>query len=192
MLSVSSWFIRPPAFHLAYMIHVYAEGSQSDGEGNVHIYLDWELTVDNPILSNFKDVIKVDFAEDKEHRSYPDYVTTFVLKNAAQAKLSKLNMPFNVEKSSPVPVQQLAPLPTFSLQFRPVTFFKDISSVCLPDAPVPTLLFLAAPPSLMKMSGDRCHRGGGTTPILKNTYDPGIETPIQGINPSQTFAHTQI
>ena len=51
-------------------------------------YLDWELTVDNPILSNFEDAIKVDFGEDKDRRSYPNYPTTFVSKRAARAEQS--------------------------------------------------------------------------------------------------------
>ncbi|KAL0957726.1 hypothetical protein HGRIS_001506 [Hohenbuehelia grisea] len=34
-------------------------------------YLDWELTVDDPILSNFEATIKCDFAGDGPYPSYP-------------------------------------------------------------------------------------------------------------------------
>jgi len=68
-------------------------------------YLDWELTVDDPILSNFEKAVKEDFREDKDRRTYPNYPTTFVSKRAARAEASTSNTPFD-EKShttSPVP-----------------------------------------------------------------------------------------
>ncbi|KAF6756512.1 hypothetical protein DFP72DRAFT_1066861 [Ephemerocybe angulata] len=45
-------------------------------------YLDWELTVDNPILSNFETAFRQDFAQD--HRPYPNYPLTTVSKRAAR------------------------------------------------------------------------------------------------------------
>ena len=67
-------------------------------------YLDWELTVDNRILPNFEDAIKVDFGEDKDRRSYPIYPTTCVSKQATRAEQSKSNMPFDEKSSSTSPV----------------------------------------------------------------------------------------
>ncbi|KAF6751050.1 hypothetical protein DFP72DRAFT_909176 [Ephemerocybe angulata] len=49
-------------------------------------YLDWELTVDNPILSNFETAVRRDFAQD--HGQYPDYPLTKVSKRAAHADAS--------------------------------------------------------------------------------------------------------
>ncbi|KAF6760398.1 hypothetical protein DFP72DRAFT_757134, partial [Ephemerocybe angulata] len=50
-------------------------------------YLDWELTVDNPILSNFETAVRQDFAQD--HRQYPNYpLTPMVSKRAARAAAS--------------------------------------------------------------------------------------------------------
>ncbi|KAF8962840.1 hypothetical protein BDZ97DRAFT_1074440 [Flammula alnicola] len=66
-------------------------------------YLDWELTVVDPILSNFEITVKNDFREMKP--TYPNYPTTFVSKRAARAEASTTNTPFD-EKSnttSPVP-----------------------------------------------------------------------------------------
>ncbi|PPQ76875.1 hypothetical protein CVT26_001466 [Gymnopilus dilepis] len=73
-------------------------------ERDMCTYLDWELTVDNPILSNFEDTIKVDFGEDKDRRSYPIYPTTFVSKQAERAEQSKSNTPFDEKSSSTSPV----------------------------------------------------------------------------------------
>ncbi|KJA15731.1 hypothetical protein HYPSUDRAFT_112001, partial [Hypholoma sublateritium FD-334 SS-4] len=41
-------------------------------------YLDWELTVNDPILSNFEHVVKEDFGETRS--TYPNYPITFVSK----------------------------------------------------------------------------------------------------------------
>ncbi|KAF6751045.1 hypothetical protein DFP72DRAFT_817097, partial [Ephemerocybe angulata] len=49
-------------------------------------YLVWELTVDNPILSNFETAVRRDFTQD--HRQYPDYPLTKVSKRAAHADAS--------------------------------------------------------------------------------------------------------
>ncbi|KAF6751493.1 hypothetical protein DFP72DRAFT_907268, partial [Ephemerocybe angulata] len=43
-------------------------------EREMRNYLDWELTVDNPILSNFETAVRQDFAQD--HRQYPNYPLT--------------------------------------------------------------------------------------------------------------------
>ncbi|KAF5317024.1 hypothetical protein D9611_004005 [Ephemerocybe angulata] len=54
-------------------------------------YLDWELTVDNPILSNFEAAVRQDFAQD--HRQYPNYPLTMVSKRAARAAASTAATP---------------------------------------------------------------------------------------------------
>jgi hypothetical protein len=54
-------------------------------------YLDWELTVDNPILSNFETAVRKDFGED--HRVYPNYPLVTVSKRAARAAASTTAAP---------------------------------------------------------------------------------------------------
>ncbi|KAF5311404.1 hypothetical protein D9611_011597 [Ephemerocybe angulata] len=49
-------------------------------------YLDWELTVDDPILSNFETAVRQDFARDR--RQYPNYPLTMVSKRAVRAAAS--------------------------------------------------------------------------------------------------------
>jgi hypothetical protein len=63
-------------------------------------YLDWELTVDDPILSNFETAVRKDFRETRT--TYPNYPTAFVSKRALRAIASQSNTP-DVTSSSPVP-----------------------------------------------------------------------------------------
>jgi len=60
-------------------------------------YLEWELTVDNPILENFERAVRNDFATDQ--KTYPLYTLTFVSKRALRA-------------STPVANSEIAPTPT--------------------------------------------------------------------------------
>ncbi|KAF9529701.1 hypothetical protein CPB83DRAFT_852012 [Crepidotus variabilis] len=66
-------------------------------------YLDWELTVDDPILSNFEAAVKKDFKETRS--SYPNYPTAFVSKRALRALASSTNTPVTdiTSSTSPVP-----------------------------------------------------------------------------------------
>ncbi|KIK67502.1 hypothetical protein GYMLUDRAFT_121907, partial [Collybiopsis luxurians FD-317 M1] len=54
-------------------------------------YLDWELTVDNPILSNFQHMVKEDFKSPQG--LYPTYPLKLVSKRAARAAASTSNTP---------------------------------------------------------------------------------------------------
>jgi hypothetical protein len=54
-------------------------------------YLDWELTVDNPILSNFQMMVKEDFRSSQG--PYPTYPLKLVSKRAAKAAASTSNTP---------------------------------------------------------------------------------------------------
>ncbi|CAA7260527.1 unnamed protein product [Cyclocybe aegerita] len=75
-------------------------------------YLDWELTVDDPILSNFETAVKRDFRETRS--TYPHYPVVFVSKRAARAAASTSNTPFD-EKSSTT-----SPVPGFTSKAPPV------------------------------------------------------------------------
>ncbi|KJA23252.1 hypothetical protein HYPSUDRAFT_40058, partial [Hypholoma sublateritium FD-334 SS-4] len=66
-------------------------------------YLDWELTVDDPILTNFEQAVKANFRETRT--TYPNYPTTSVSKRAARAEAST---PINEKSNS------TSPIPTFA------------------------------------------------------------------------------
>jgi hypothetical protein len=60
-------------------------------------YLEWELTVDNPILANFETAVRNDFSRDL--KSYPVYSLAFVSKRALRT-----NTPVaNAEPTTPAP-----------------------------------------------------------------------------------------
>jgi hypothetical protein len=65
-------------------------------------YLDWELTVDDPILGNFEAAVRRDFAKDRPG-PFPNYPNTFVSKRAARDSASKGNASPSQENSgSPI------------------------------------------------------------------------------------------
>ncbi|KAJ7751052.1 hypothetical protein B0H16DRAFT_1841334 [Mycena metata] len=72
-------------------------------------YLDWELTVDNPILANFEAMVKRDFPPDSKG-PYPTYSLHLVSKRATEAAASTSTTP-NHEPNSPT-----SPIPVFGLQ----------------------------------------------------------------------------
>jgi hypothetical protein len=55
-------------------------------ESTMCAILDWELTVNDPILANFTKAVKADFGEDTSE--YPDYPIVFVSRRAARALAS--------------------------------------------------------------------------------------------------------
>jgi hypothetical protein len=63
-------------------------------------YLEWELTVDNPILANFETIVKRDF---RGPGPYPTYSLQMVSKKAANATSSSTPMPPPNSSSSPIP-----------------------------------------------------------------------------------------
>ncbi|KAJ7182002.1 hypothetical protein C8R46DRAFT_1068908 [Mycena filopes] len=75
-------------------------------------YLDWELTVDNPILSNFEVMVQRDFPPGSRG-PYPTYSLHMVSKRAANAAASTSATPIPEPNSttSPIP-EQRQPMPT--------------------------------------------------------------------------------
>jgi hypothetical protein len=67
-------------------------------------YLDWELTVDDPILSNFQAMVKEDFRSSQG--PYPTYPLKLVSKRAAKAAASTSNTPVPDPHptTSPIPI----------------------------------------------------------------------------------------
>jgi len=66
-------------------------------------YLDWELTVDDPILGEFEEALKRDFGVSRS--AYPNYPTSFVSKRAARAESSSSATPMETvgDGTSPIP-----------------------------------------------------------------------------------------
>jgi hypothetical protein len=76
-------------------------------------YLDWELTVDNPILENFETMVRHDFA--KTSGKYPTYSLQMVSKRAARAAASASNTPI------PEPNPATSPIPMFGQRYATPT-----------------------------------------------------------------------
>ncbi|KAJ7076819.1 hypothetical protein B0H15DRAFT_571811 [Mycena belliarum] len=72
-------------------------------------YLDWELTVDNPILGNFEAMVQRDFSPTSK-TPYPTYSLHMVSKRAAKAAASTSNTPI------PEPNSTTSPIPAFGQQ----------------------------------------------------------------------------
>ncbi|TEB16910.1 cyclin-like protein, partial [Coprinellus micaceus] len=85
-------------------------------------YLDWELTVDNPILSNFEKLVTKDFSQDRS--SFPNYPLVIVSKRAARAAASTTATPV------PEPSVTTTAIPNFGQHRRP-------SSASQPNPPPP-------------------------------------------------------
>jgi hypothetical protein len=146
-------------------------------------YLDWELTVDDPILSNFENAVKTDFREDKEKRSYPNYPTTFVSKRAARAEASTSNTPVD-EKSNTT-----SPVPGFGQNRNSPTTVKPPGALGTPtkptwgadpntpDTPSPTFSNTTSPTS----------SGSPATPV----GGPEINPKIRGVDTSPIFGPSE-
>jgi len=139
-------------------------------------YLDWELTVDDPILTNFEKAVKADFGEHKP--AYPNYPTTFVSKRAARAEASTSNTPFD-EKSTTT-----SPVPGFGNNKRPIPNVKLGApgtptkaswgaGPSTPDTPSPSYSHSASPTS----------SGSPATPVGGQETNPKI----RGVDTSPGF-----
>ncbi|KAF8967972.1 hypothetical protein BDZ97DRAFT_1802236 [Flammula alnicola] len=142
-------------------------------------YLDWELTVDDPILSNFEIAVKNDFRETKP--TYPNYPTTFVSKRAARAEASTTNTPFD-EKSnttSPVPGFTAARNTAPAAKTTPGTPTKASwgADPSTPDTPSPSFSTSASPTS----------SGSPATPV----GGPETNPKIRGVDSSPNFGPTE-
>jgi hypothetical protein len=142
-------------------------------------YLDWELTVDDPILTNFELAVKSDFRETRP--TYPNYPTTFVSKRAARAEASTSNTPFD-EKSnttSPVPgfaTRQNSASSTKTALSTPSTASWSTDSTT-PDTPSPSFSNSASPTS----------SGSPATPV----GGPETNPKIRGVDSSPGFGPTE-
>jgi hypothetical protein len=76
-------------------------------------YLDWELTVDNPILENFENMVRHDFAA--KSTKYPTYSLQMVSKRAAKAAASASATPI------PDPHPTTSPIPMFGQRYQTPT-----------------------------------------------------------------------
>jgi hypothetical protein len=145
-------------------------------------YLDWELTVDEPILSNFEKIVRQDFREDKS--TYPNYPTVFVSKRALRAMASQSNTPFDESSNATSPVSGLtgqrskgSPAPSKS-SGNPATPTKVWQDPSTPDTPSPSFSTSASPTS----------SGSPATPI----GGPEINPKIRGVDASPAFGVTEI
>jgi len=92
-------------------------------------YLDWELTVDNPILANFEAMVQRDFPPGSKG-PYPTYSLHMVSKRAAKAAASASNTPI------PEPNSTTSPIPSFGQQ-RQATPTKPYPAPPPPIVPPP-------------------------------------------------------
>ncbi|KAF9565604.1 hypothetical protein CPC08DRAFT_704591 [Agrocybe pediades] len=147
-------------------------------------YLDWELTVDNPILSDFEKAVRNDFRE--EQRSYPNYPTTFVSKRARRAEqdASGAAASMETEKSSTT-----SPVPGFgqSRASPAKQSSKGWTDPNTPDTPSPTFSNATSPAS----SGSPTTPVGGhdTNPKIRGidvspNFGPAVEVPV--VHPLKT------
>jgi len=102
-------------------------------------YLDWELTVDNPILSNFERMVTRDFAVDSTTTTLPTYALQQVSKRAARAAASMSATPI------PEPTISTSPIPSFGQRNStpaktdsPTNVTSYPSSPMTPETPSPS------------------------------------------------------
>jgi len=106
-------------------------------------YLDWELTVDNPILSNFMTMVMEDFRSSQG--PYPTYPLKLVSKRAAKAAASTSNTPIPEPDSttSPIPIGHptsssfKSSEPTMPPRKSSPSMSPDTPSPCYSDTPSP-------------------------------------------------------
>ncbi|KAK7057548.1 alternative cyclin Pcl12 [Favolaschia claudopus] len=100
-------------------------------------YLDWELTVDNPILSNFETMVQRDFPPGSKG-PYPTYSLHMVSKRAAKAAASASATPI------PEPNSTTSPIPSFGQQ-RQATPTKSHPPQPPPIVPPPPPIYKKTP-----------------------------------------------
>lgn len=89
-------------------------------------YLEWELTVDDPILSNFESKVTEDFASPQG--PYPSYPLSMVSKRAAKAASSASSTPV------PEPHSTTSPIPMFGQQRNPTPTKPHSSATSTPNS----------------------------------------------------------
>ncbi|KAG7091093.1 hypothetical protein E1B28_010148 [Marasmius oreades] len=107
-------------------------------------YLDWELTVDNPILSHFEVAVKQDFSNPQG--PFPTYSLQMVSKRAIKAASSTTATPIPEPNSTTSPIPsfgQRHSSPAASTESSPVPRHKErfshsSSSSPMPDTPSPS------------------------------------------------------
>jgi hypothetical protein len=146
-------------------------------------YLEWELTVDDPILSNFEAKVTRDFTS--PHGPYPSYPLSMVSKRAAKAAVSTSTTPI------PEPHDTTSPIPMFGQQRNP-TPTKPPNSATLtrnsasswgstpgtPDTPSPSYSNTTSPAS----------SASPATPIGIDDFS----AKIRGFDSSPSFAISEV
>lgn len=149
-------------------------------------YLDWEINVDNEILTNFENALRQDFSVDREH--YPNYPNTMVSRRAARAAASTSNTPM------PEPSSTTSPVPGFSTQrhstpktqsprsqTRPPSSSSSPASYGSSDMP-------DTPPATYSNSSSPASSGSPRTPANDEMSNPQIK----GLDPSPRFQLGQV
>lgn len=148
-------------------------------------YLDWEINVDNEILSNFETALRQDFGVDQDH--YPNYPNAMVSRRAARAAASTSNTPMPEPSSttSPVPgfsTQRNSPSKTQHPQSQPP------SSSSSPSSSWSTSDMPDTPPSSYSNSASPASSGSPRTPASEEVSHPQIK----GLDPSPQFRLGQV
>ncbi|KAJ7706567.1 hypothetical protein B0H14DRAFT_3026247, partial [Mycena olivaceomarginata] len=121
-------------------------------------YLDWELTVDNPILSSFEAMVQRDFPPGSKG-PYPTYSLHMVSKHAAKAAASAASatpIPEPNSTMSPIPssgqqsrATPMKPYPAPPPPIVPPPLYKNSASPMTPDTPTHSYSNTTSPASLI-------------------------------------------
>ncbi|KAF7321529.1 Alternative cyclin Pcl12 [Mycena kentingensis (nom. inval.)] len=146
-------------------------------------YLDWELTVDNPILSNFEAMVQRDFPPNSKG-PYPTYSLHQVSKRVAKAAASASNTPIPEPNSttSPIPAfgqqRQATPTKPYPTPIIP-PLYKKPASPSTPETPEQSHSATSSPASSLSPPTPtgpvdltaKIHDGKDTTASLRITID---------------------
>lgn len=128
-------------------------------------YLNWELMVDNPILSDFEQMVKKDFSMDGTH---PTYALHLVSKRALRAEESKSNMPMLDPCQSSSPILAFGPNHPSPIKtsMSPVRSKSSPNPPMTPDTPSPSYSTSTSPAS----------SASPATPMSVDEMNPKIQT----------------
>ncbi|KAH6910249.1 hypothetical protein BKA70DRAFT_1371111 [Coprinopsis sp. MPI-PUGE-AT-0042] len=82
---------KPPHSVLCDDTHSFSSRDINQMEREMCSYLDWELTLDGPLLSSFDTAMRADLAQDK--KTYPSYPLTAVSKHVSKSVTSQSAAP---------------------------------------------------------------------------------------------------
>ncbi|KXN85284.1 PHO85 cyclin-2 [Leucoagaricus sp. SymC.cos] len=148
-------------------------------------YLDWEINVDNEILTSFESALRHDFGVDREH--YPNYPNSMVSRRAVRAAASTSNTPM------PEPNSTTSPVPGFSSQRGTPSKAHSPQSQPPPSTSSSPTSWVSSdmpdtPPSSYSNSSSPASSCSPPTPSSEEVSNPRIK----GVDPSPQFEIGQV